>query len=182
MPGSITATGVGGRDNWRNIGSVSHINRLERMGSIDTIGRIGTLNKIGSIDYIARIGSLSYQAALGTVNGLAFSPKRLLGTNSVHTATGSTYTGSWEDIAKYRTKTYQVFSSMGGSLHIVTGAVGTGPSTGFTGTAYKLRIGAGSAASASFTESFSFARANIRSGSVGSGKGTLRLTRSFRSI
>lgn len=176
MPGSIVATGRGKQDNVRDIGSVRSV------GEVRYQARLGT---VGEVRYGARqgtIGEVRYQARLGTINALSSSHKTLLGTISKHTAVGSHYPGSWEDVSRYRVKTYHVLSSLAGSLFLVGGVTGTGPSTGFTGTMYKVDLEAGTTLTASFTESIQYVRAIVRTGSVGSGKGTLRLARSFRSL
>lgn len=197
MPGSITPKGTGYPDHRRRLfgtvsvsvrggsvdisGTIEHIlavGTLRYIGTVQRVGRIGTVQRIGTVRYI-QAGSFGYAGQLGTLNTRAQSRKSLLGTTRLHSASGSTYIGSWEEVSRYRTKTYGINASQGGSLFIIGGMLGTGPSS-LTGTAYRSRIGAGTFVTNSFTEQFQFTRAIVRSGSFGSGKGTIRLARAFQ--
>ena len=125
-------------------------------------------------------GSLGGVRIIGTLGrARPTTAKRLLGTNSLHTAVGSHYVGSWEDVSPFLTKTYAILSSKHGSLFLVTGALGT-HQQGLTGTTYRVQLGAGSMQATSFTDAFQWARPIVRIGSTGSGKGTLRLVRNFQ--
>jgi hypothetical protein len=91
-----------------------------------------------------------------------------------HTASGSTYTGSWVLVSDRHMKTVSVLSTQGGSLHTVVGMVGTGVK-GNTGTYNSLDLGAGSFSTVSTREAFQYIRTVVSVGSVGSGKGSLSI-------
>ena len=166
-----------------SVGEIAQVNRVGTVGHLGSLAGVGTLRYLGTagrVQYVNRLGTVGELRTIGTLGRARPSiAKRLLGTNALHTAAGSHYPGSWEDISQFRTKTYSVWSSQHGSLYIITGALGT-YQQGLTGTTYSVQLPSGSFEAASFTEVFQWARAIIRIGSTGSGKGTVRLARNFQ--
>ncbi len=172
-----------------SIGSVGRVSYVPRVGSI---GRIGSIGSIGRVGYVPRVGSLgrvesgslgriAYVGRTGTIGAHAWYKGGSVGASQwdrIHTGKGSTYVGSWVNIERFRTKTFAVRSTVSGTLSLVTGIVGSGP-TGITGTYAQMRLGVGSYVALSFTEAMRFVKPIVTVGSVGSGKGTLSLAAAF---
>ena len=156
-------------------GTVQDVIRLgtvKRVLNIGSVGRLGTVRYLqaGSLGKISRVGSITRMESLGTLSsrqatGTVFSDR-------VHTAVGSVVVSPWVDVYRFVTKSFAVKNTLGGSVHIISGFRGTGVGGG-TGTYYSQRIGGGTYTMLSLTESIQFLRAITRSGSVGSGKGSL---------
>ena len=129
---------------------------------------VGTVRYTGTIGRVHRVGSI--------VGGsLTTSSRRWAGTqlwDRIHTGAGSTYLGSWQYVGNFYVKTVAVVSTQAGSLFMVVGATGTGP-TRLTGTLTRVDLGQGTYHTASFTEALQYMRPIVRVGSIGSGKGSL---------
>lgn len=169
------------------VGNAGTLDTLRYVRRVGTVGALGTVRYIqaGSLGRVARIGTVGRAnvtgsiARLGSLMARQTATKRLLGTNQLHVGAGSVVLGSWEDSSPFLTKTYGIVSTMAGSLFVIGGMSGTFLQ-GLTGTAYKVDLAAGTFAVVSFSEAFQYVRTIVRVGSVGSGKGTLRLQRNFQ--
>lgn len=154
-------------------GTIEHINAvgtLRYVGTLRQVGRVGSINYAGTLRKVERVGTIAARLTDGAV---------LLGSSKIHSAVGSRYIGSWEDISRFRVKSYQVLSTLSGSLYIMGGARGTSIG-GLVGTMYQVKLKTNAFETFSFREDFRFARAIVRTGSVVPGKGTLRLARNFQ--
>lgn len=169
-------------------GTLQRVNYVPRIGTTPgTLARVSYVSRLGTmpgtfsrISYVARTGTVpgtiqrvAYTARVGTVGERTFGGTALW--NNRHIGVGSTYVGSWQYIAPYYMKTISVLSTLAGSIFLVVGATGTGP-TRNTGTLNKTDLGAGTFASLSFTEHYQYIRPIVRTGSVGSGKGSLSVS------
>ena len=153
-------------------GTLSRISYVPRIGTLrGTIQRVAYVARTGTVP--GTIQRVNYVGRLGTVGQREFGGTAMW--NNRHTAVGSTYVGSWQYIAPYYMKTISVLSSLAGSIFVVVGATGTGP-TRNTGTLNRTDLGGGSFASLSFTEHYQYVRTIVRTGSVGSGKGSLSVS------
>ena len=190
MPGSLsTIKGTGYPDYRRRLygtvavrvlgGSVDISGTIEHINAIGTLNYAGTLRRVGIVGTLNFAGTLRKVERVGTIGARLTDGKVLLGSSKIHSAVGSRYIGSWEDISRFRVKSYQVLSTLAGSLYIMGGARGTNTG-GLVGTQYQVNLKTDQLESFSFREDFQFARAIVRAGSVAPGKGTLRLARNFQ--
>ena len=190
-PGSLsTIKGTGYPDYRRRIygtvavrmlgGSVDISGTIEHILVMGTLHYTGTLRKVGIVGTVRHVGTIAKVDRVGTVAARLTDGKVLIGTSKVHSAVGSRYTGSWEDISRFHVKSYQVLSTLAGSLYIMGGARGTSPG-GLVGTMYQMKLRTDQFETFSFREDFQYSRAIVRTGSVAPGKGTLRLARNFQS-
>lgn len=180
------------------LGSVGRSGSAPYLGTVNRLagGRLGSLGSVGRVTYVARVGSVGrivgtspVSVKSGTLTSLmrlgslaqgsiTIARRNFAGTviwDRRHAGVGSTYVGSWQYIGPYRVKTVVVRSSLAGSLFIVLGPTGTGIGNN-TGTYNSTDLGAGTYHPVSFTEAFAYMRPIVRTGSVGSGKGTLTVS------
>jgi hypothetical protein len=171
------------------IGTVGRLNQAGTVGRTNYIGRLGTIEYIGTIQRLnltARIGTLGRVDRIGTCHTgtvpVTFAGQSIMAGADVQAryysaslgrgttprlGCGSSWTGSWVDVDKYRNKTLMVklagTAAVGkGSVAIIGGMAGTGINDG-TFTYYPwTSIGKGSAYTLSFTESMMYVRTKIR--------------------
>ena len=190
MPGSLTTIkGTGYPDYRRRLygtvavrmlgGSVDISGTIEHILAVGTLNYVGTLRKVGIVGTVRYVGTLRKVERVGTIGARLTDGAVLLGSSKIHSAVGSRYIGSWEDISRFRVKSYQVLSTLGGSIYIMGGARGTSIG-GLVGTMYQVKLRTSQFETFSFREDFQFARAIVQAGSVAPGKGTLRLARNFQ--
>jgi len=201
FPQSLTPRGTGLPDFQSGVQAVSgslqvygSINIANRLGTVGHIGSLGRVERVGTAGYLTRVGTVQRIQSVGTVRNIVAGQDILTGADvqarllsgtvlrdRIPLGQGSTWIGSWQDIANYKRKTY-VFRSPGtpGSFAAIVGATGSGVRSA-TGTIYSRRIAQGSYGTYSFDDAFSFTRPWFRrsGGTFRAGRGsvTVALTR-----
>lgn len=147
----------------RRVGTVRYL----QAGSLGYVKRVGTIAQVGSIARVESIGTVRIiVAGQDVVTAVDVQARLRSGTamrDRIPLGPGSSWMGSWQDVANYFTKTYAVRAAGSAAyFSIITGMMGSGVG-GATGTFLgSVRIGVGSYKSYNFTEAFQFTRPHLK--------------------
>ncbi len=154
----------------------------QRPGTANYLGTVGKIVEIARVSSIGHIGSVQLKSGtLGRVQQVgSMGAARYVSTyvwsqvggykGTMHLGAGTPFVGSWREIAPFRIKTVSARNTAGGTLNVVTGAVGT-TFPRQTGTYVSQRLGPGSFVQVSFTEAFTHVKVLVRGGGKTAGGG-----------
>lgn len=173
------------------LGTLATVNKVTGLGSLSTVVKVTQVGSIGNLSRIDAAGSLriSRLEDAGTLQIRQMGRRYISGEGRGTTprlGPGSIWTGSWQHIGSFQTKTLMVKMSGTaatgkGSVWVIGGMHGTGENDG-TFSYYNNSIGKGSADTFSFTESMRYARARVRQhgGAGGEPGGTVQVRWGFQ--